>query len=100
MEALDKYCEDCDIVFNCSGLNRPNDSKKIKEGNFGFASDFLNMLKKRNNKATVMLNSSFQATLQRYFGTPEYDISKKAGEELFFSYAKEIGAKVICILFS
>lgn len=99
LEDLDKYCEDCDFVFNLAGVNRPKDPKEFKEGNFGFASDLLNMLKKHNNKATVMLSSSIQATLQGRFGTSEYGISKKAGEELFFSYAGETGAKVLVYRF-
>ena len=64
------------------------------KGNFGFASDLLNCLKKHNNKATIMLSSSIQATLAGRFGNSEYGRSKKAGEELFFDYAKETGAKV------
>ena len=99
LEDLDKYCEDCDFVFNLAGVNRPKDPKEFKEGNFGFASDLLNMLKKHNNKATVMLSSSIQATLQGRFGTSEYGISKKAGEELFFFYAEETGARVLVYRF-
>ena len=99
LEDLDKYCEDCDFVFNLAGVNRPKDPKEFQEGNFGFASDLLNMLKKHENKATVMLSSSIQATLQGRFGTSEYGISKKAGEELFFSYAEETGAKVLVYRF-
>ena len=45
-----------------------------------------------------MLSSSIQATLiGRYDG--EYGRSKKAGEELFFAYAKETGAKVLVYRF-
>lgn len=64
------------------------------KGNFGFASDLLNTLKKYGNKAPIMLSSSIQATLAGRFGNSEYGQSKKAGEELFFDYAKETGAKV------
>ena len=64
------------------------------KGNFGFASDLLNCLKKHSNKATIMLSSSVQATLAGRFGNSEYGRSKKAGEELLFDYAKETGAKV------
>ena len=64
------------------------------KGNFGFASDLLNCLQKHNNKATIMLSSSIQATLAGRFGNSEYGRSKKAGEELFFRYAQETGAKV------
>lgn len=77
-----------------AGVNRPENPKDFMEGNFGFASTLLNTLKKYNNKATIMLSSSIQATLAGRFGTSEYGKSKKAGEELFFDYAKQTGAKV------
>ena len=69
-----------------SGVNRPKDPKEFQEGNFGFASMLLDTLKKHRNKAAVMLSSSIQATLQGRFGTSEYGLSKKAGEDLFFAY--------------
>ncbi|MCI5745132.1 MAG: NAD-dependent epimerase/dehydratase family protein, partial [Erysipelotrichaceae bacterium] len=93
-EQLDEYCSKCDFVFNLAGVNRPENPKDFMEGNFGFASTLLNTLKKYNNKATIMLSSSIQATLAGRFGTSEYGKSKKAGEELFFDYAKQTGAKV------
>ena len=94
LEELDAFCSDCDFVFNLAGVNRPKDPKEFKEGNFGFASTLLNTLKKHKNTCPVMLSSSLQATLAGRFGTSEYGLSKKAGEELFFDYAKETGAKV------
>ena len=93
-EELDAYCKDADFVFNLAGVNRPENPEDFMKGNFGFASDLLNNLKKYNNKATIMLSSSIQATLAGRFGNSEYGRSKKAGEELFFSYASETGAKV------
>lgn len=93
-EELDAFCADCDFVFNLAGVNRPQDPKEFKEGNFGFASTLLDTLKKHNNTCPVMLSSSLQATLAGRFGTSEYGLSKKAGEELFFDYAKETGATV------
>ena len=94
LEKLDAYCADCDFVFNLAGVNRPKDPKEFREGNFGFASTLLENLKKHNNKAPVMLSSSLQATLAGRFGTSEYGLSKKAGEDLFFDYSQETGAKV------
>ena len=41
-----------------------------------------------------MLSSSIQATLIGRYGESDYGRSKLAGEELFFSYAEENGAKV------
>ena len=93
-EELDEYCRKADFVFNLAGVNRPEDPEEFMKGNFGFASDLLNCLKKHNNKAAIMLSSSVQATLAGRFGNSEYGRSKKAGEELFFDYAKETGAKV------
>ena len=93
-EELDEYCRKADFVFNLAGVNRPENPEDFMKGNFGFASDLLNNLKKYSNKATVMLSSSIQATLAGRFGNSEYGRSKKAGEELFFDYAKETGAKV------
>ena len=91
---LEAYCCKADFVFNLAGVNRPTNNEDFMKGNFGFASDLLDNLKKFNNKATVMLSSSIQATLSGRFGSSEYGKSKKAGEDLFFSYAKETGAKV------
>ena len=55
---LDGFCERADFVFNLAGVNRPKDNAEFMEGNFGFASDLLNTLKKHNNKCPVMLSSS------------------------------------------
>lgn len=94
VEDLDFYCKEADFVFNLAGVNRPQNKEDFMKGNFGFASQLLDTLKKYNNKATIMLSSSIQATLAGRFGDSEYGRSKKAGEELFFDYAKETGAKV------
>ena len=93
-DQLEEYCSKCDFVFNLAGVNRPKNPEEFMQGNFGFASTLLDTLKKYNNKATIMLSSSIQATLSGRFGDSEYGRSKKAGEELFFEYSKETGAKV------
>lgn len=93
-EQLEEYCSKCDFVFNLAGVNRPKNPEEFMQGNFGFASTLLDTLKKYNNKATIMLSSSIQATLSGRFGDSEYGRSKKAGEELFFEYSKETSAKV------
>ena len=94
LEELDEYCKKTDFIFNLAGVNRPKDPKDFMTGNFGFASTLLDKLKKYNNKATIMLSSSIQATLAGRFGKSEYGLSKKAGEDLFFDYSRETGAKV------
>lgn len=94
MEELDEYCRKADFVFNLAGVNRPENPEDFMKRNFGFASLLLDTLKKYHNTCPVMLSSSIQATLAGRFGNSEYGRSKKAGEELFFSYGKETGAKV------
>lgn len=98
-EELDEYCSKADFVFNLAGVNRPKDPEEFKKGNFGFALTLLDTLKRHNNKAPVMLSSSIQATLSGRFGTSEYGLSKKAGEDLFFRYGEENGVKVLVYRF-
>ena len=97
-ELLEEACERADFVFNLAGVNRPENPEEFMSGNFGFASELLETLKKYNNKCPVMLSSSIQATLiGRYDG--DYGRSKKVGEDLFFEYSKETGAKVLVYRF-
>ena len=93
-EELDNYCQKADFIFHLAGVNRPENPEDFMKGNFGFTSQLLDTLKKYENKATIMLASSIQATLSGRFGDSEYGRSKKAGENLFFAYAEETGAKV------
>lgn len=96
---LDEYCQKADFVFNLAGVNRPKDQTEFMQGNFGFASTLLDTLKKQNNTCPVMLSSSIQATLIGRYGESDYGKSKLAGEELFFDYARETGAKVLVYRF-
>lgn len=93
-DELELYCHHADFVFNLAGVNRPDNPDDFMKGNFGFSSVLLDTLKKFHNTCPVMLSSSIQATLAGRFGNSEYGRSKKAGEELFFTYGKETGAKV------
>ena len=96
---LDEYCAKADFVFNLAGVNRPKENSEFMQGNFGFASTLLDTLKKHGNTCPVMLSSSIQATLIGRYGQSDYGKSKLAGEELFFRYAKETGAKVLVYRF-
>ena len=91
---LDGYCEKADFVFNLAGVNRPQNVDEFMEGNFGFASTLLDLLKKHKNTCPVMNSSSIQAELDNDYGK-----SKKAGENLLFDYSKETGAKVLVYRF-
>ena len=82
-EVLDNACKDCDFIFHLAGVNRPKDEKEFMEGNFGFTSTLLDLLKKYNNYCPIMLSSSIQAALDNPYGK-----SKRAGEELIREHFK------------
>ena len=95
---LGEYCTKANFVFNLAGVNRPQNPEEFMQGNFGFASVLLDALKKHNNTCPVMISSSIQATcIGRY--DSDYGRSKKAGEELVFTYGEETGAKVLVYRF-
>ncbi len=98
-ELLERAGEKADFVFNLAGVNRPKNQEEFMAGNFGFASTLLDTLKKHHNTCPVMLSSSIQATLVGRYAGGEYGKSKRAGEELFFSYAAETGATVLVYRF-
>lgn len=98
-EELDRYCAEADFVFNLAGVNRPKDPGEFMEGNFGFASKLLDTLRRHGNTCPVMLSSSIQATLIGRYGTSDYGKSKLEGEELFFEYGRQTGARVLVYRF-
>lgn len=91
---LEQWCADCDFVFNLAGVNRPQNPEEFMLGNFGFASQLLEFLKKSGNTCPVMISSSIQAELDNPYGE-----SKRAGEQLMLEYAKDTGAKVLVYRF-
>ena len=92
---LDEYTEKCDFVFHLAGVNRPEKEEDFMKGNFGFSSTLLEKLKLYNNTCPILITSSIQAALDNPYGR-----SKKAGEDLMFSYAEETGAKVLVYRFT
>ncbi|MEF2560061.1 MAG: capsular polysaccharide biosynthesis protein CapF [Eggerthellaceae bacterium] len=96
---LDTWCSKADFVFNLAGVNRPKDPEQFMEGNFGFASDLLELLKAHGNTCPVMLSSSTQASLEGRFAGSEYGRSKLAGERLFQGYSEETGSRVLIYRF-
>ena len=97
-ELLEQACKTADFVFNLAGVNRPKDPTEFMTGNFGFAGNLLDTLRKHHNTCPVMLSSSIQATLIGRYDS-DYGRSKKAGEDLFFRYAEETGTKVLVYRF-
>jgi UDP-2-acetamido-2,6-beta-L-arabino-hexul-4-ose reductase len=86
---LEEYSRQCDFVFHLAGVNRPKDEKEFLKGNFAFTYQLLELLKKHNNKAPVLLTSSIQAEEDNPYGR-----SKKAGEDILLNYYYETDAKV------
>ena len=91
---LERFCANADFVFHLAGVNRPQNPEEFMQGNFGFSSLLLDTLQKHKNACPVMLSSSIQATLIGRYAGGEYGKSKKAGEDLFFSYAQKTGGHV------
>lgn len=97
-EVLEEGCRRADFVFHLAGVNRPKDPDDFMAGNFGFSSTLLDTLKRCYNRCPVMLASSIQATLQGRYNGP-YGQSKRLGEDLFFSYGRTTGARVLVYRF-
>lgn len=90
LSLLEQYCKEADFVYHLAGVNRSELQSDFMEGNFGFTSTLLDMLKKHNNTCPLLISSSIQATLNNPYG-----MSKKAVEDLIFQYSKEMGVKVL-----
>lgn len=88
-DLLYEYTKECDFIYHLAGVNRPEDEKEFMEGNFGFTSELLEILKIHNNKAPILITSSIQAEKDNPYGK-----SKKAGEDLLFKYRKETDSEV------
>lgn len=87
---LEEYCKNAEFVFHLAGVNRPNNENEYMEGNFGFTSTLLSLLKKYNNTCPVMFASSIQAELDNHYGR-----SKKAAEDLLINYREETGTRIL-----
>ncbi len=94
LDEWEEYCSKCDFVFHLAGVNRPSDASEYMSGNLGPATTLIDTLKKTGNTCPVMFASSTQATLMGRFEGSEYGKSKLSGEELFFDYGEETGARV------
>ena len=95
-EELDLACREANFVFNLAGVNRPKDQNDFIAGNFGFADELLDLLKKHENNCPVMLSSSIQASLSGKYAGSVYGRSKLFGEYRFFDYQENEGGHV-CI---
>ncbi len=98
-DLLDTYCREADFVFNLAGVNRPVNTEEFMQGNRDFPKTLVDLLRKHGNTCPVMLASSVQATLEGRYAEGEYGKSKLAGENLFFEYGNETGAKILVYRF-
>ncbi len=95
---LDEYCQKADFVFHLAGVNRPKDAGEYIHGNFDFTSALLDTLKHYGNICPVLFSSSIQAScIGRYDN--DYGRSKKAAEDLVFTYGKDTGASIFVYRF-
>ncbi|WP_368895037.1 capsular polysaccharide biosynthesis protein CapF [Priestia megaterium] len=89
LSLLEEYTKKCDFVFHLAGVNRPKNESEFMEGNFSFTSQLIELLKKHENKAPILITSSIQAEMDNPYGR-----SKKAGEDLLINHYMETDAKV------
>ncbi len=92
-ESFERYCQECDFVFNLAGINRPQNVEEFNI-NHSFLAELLNTLKKYENRCPVMLSSSTQALLDNDYGK-----SKKEAEDLLLKYGKENDIRVLVYRF-
>lgn len=92
---FERYCKECDFVFNLVGVHRPKDDSEFMKGNFGFLTKLLDTLEKYGNTPRIAFSSSIQAKLDNPYGE-----SKRAAENALFEYSEKTGAKVYVFRFS
>lgn len=85
-EHLRACLEKAEFVFHLAGVNRPRDESEYDEGNRGLTEALLEMMARDGRKASLVFASSTQAVLDNAYGR-----SKRAAEELVFSWAEETG---------
>ena len=85
-DELRKFIAKADFVFHFAGVNRPKDESEFDDGNRSLTADILDALQASGSKASFLLTSSTQASLDNPYGK-----SKKAAEDAVFGWAKTTG---------
>ena len=93
-DLLERYAKEADFVFHLAGVNRPKEESEFMRVNRDLTRRLLDLLKKGNSRAPVMISSSIQAALDNPYG-----LSKRAGEQLLFDYAAQTGCRVLVYRF-
>lgn len=85
-KTLEAFAKQASFIFHLAGVNRPKEISEFMEGNYGFTTELITLLKKYNNKAPILMSSSIQASSQN-----DYGLSKKAGEDYLRKYGEDNG---------
>jgi UDP-2-acetamido-2,6-beta-L-arabino-hexul-4-ose reductase len=88
-DAVQTALTQAEFVFHLAGVNRPQDPAEFATGNAGLTQDICAALAAAGKRATVVLASSTQATLDNPYGR-----SKLAAEDAVRGYAAATGAPV------
>lgn len=88
-EQLVQALKKATFVFHLAGINRPQNEEEFMEGNRDFTTAVVSILKEYNSSCPILITSSIQAEQDNAYGQ-----SKRAGEEIIRTYAKETGAQV------
>ena len=75
LEALEKFCRECEFVFHLAGVNRPKDFDEYTTGNTQFTAELIRLL--ADNPCPIVFTSSIQAESDNPYGR-----SKLAAEEI------------------
>lgn len=86
---LEKYTKECEFVFHLAGVNRPEKEEEFMEGNADLTAKILELLKKHNNKAPILITSSIQAEQENPYGE-----SKLVSEKLLINYGQQSESNV------
>lgn len=85
LETLDRYTKECDFVVHLAGINRPEKVEEFYKGNAGLTQTLVDLLRKHDNKAPIIVSSSIQAD-----NDSDYGQSKKQAEEILVKYQNDM----------
>lgn len=87
---LEKFCKDCDFVFNFAAVHRPVDTSDFSKVNFNQFKFLLECLEKYNNNCPVLYTSSIQSNNGTLYGE-----SKFLAEQALQNHAKKTNSRGI-----
>lgn len=88
-DELARLVSGADVIFHLAGVNRPETEGEFEEGNVGFTSDLVGMLKGGDRRPLIVFSSSIKAA-----GDTGYGRSKRRAEEVLARFATEAGCQL------